>query len=241
MTSPGHDERRSHERAAPGGGDRFGGNPRRFVESPSSEERLEALLAERRRELEEHARRFDEAVSDVERREERVGDARTSVERVLRIGAADLEAREADLAELAHELGGREERLREDEARLARRRSDLGAVELKRAAIEQREEAVALREAELAAREEALTAHEISPTTARAEEPEPVDLLFVPGNSYRIVEVERLSARKGAALEVEDEELVVARIGRSPLPGDHRRCAYLVRGPRRDGHLDASS
>ena len=65
------------------------------------EERLEQLLAERRRELEEHAGRFESAVSDLGRREELVRDARTSVERALRVGSADLDAREADLADLA--------------------------------------------------------------------------------------------------------------------------------------------
>lgn len=235
MTSPGHDERAGHEPRGPAGRDRFGILGREAgAGSPTSEERLEALLAERRRELEEHARRFEQTVSDVERREELVSDARASVERVLRIGAADLEAREADLAELAHELGVREERLREDEARLARRRSELGAVELKRAAVEQREQAVALREAELAAREE----------TARsggADEPHSAELLFVPGPSYRLLESEHAEIRRGTALDLDGEEYVVAKVGPSPLPGDGRRCAYLVRGPRREPPSDGSS
>jgi hypothetical protein len=236
MTSPGHDERAGHERPGRAGRDQFGIVGREAVAGgPTSEERLEALLAERRRELEEHARRFEQTVTDVERREELVSDARTSVERVLRIGAADLEAREADLAELAHELGVREERLREEEARLARRRGELGAVELKRAAVEQREQAVALREAELTAREE----------TARSggaeEQTHPTELLFVPGVSYQLLESEHAAIRRGAALELDGEEYVVAKVGPSPLPGDGRRCAYLVRGPRREVPSDGSS
>ena len=64
MTSPGH-ERHESERSVPSEGDRLGvvaGDG-----SPTPEERLESLLAERRKELEEHAHRFEEAISSVER------------------------------------------------------------------------------------------------------------------------------------------------------------------------------
>lgn len=241
MTSPGHEERHHPDPAASrerdrleilAHGDRSGG------ESP--EERLEALLAARRRELEEHAKRFEETVSSVERREELVSDARASVERVLRLGAADLEAREAELAELAHGLDLRQQRLREEESRLARRRGELGAVELKRAAVEQREQAAAAREAELAAREEALDARERSPAAA-VESAESAGLLFLPGPSYRIVETVHANVERGARVDVEGESFVVARLGPSPLPGDGRRCAYLVRGPERDSPSGGST
>ncbi len=54
-----------------------------------------------------------------------------------------------------------------------------------------------------------------------------VGLLFVPGQAYRLVEVEPSALRRGATLELEDLTYVVARLGRAPLPGDSRRCAYL--------------
>lgn len=242
MTSPSREERTGEERRPadePGG---LGARARKLADRGSrSEERLEQLLAERRRELEEHARRFESAVSDVERREELVRDARTSVERVLRVGAADLEGREADLAELAHELAAREERLREDEGRLARRRSELGAVELKRAAVEQREQAVAAREAEVAARETEMARGEISRADAIEDTtPSPL-LLFVPGPAYRLAEIEHAGIGRGDPLELDGEEYVVGRVGSSPLPGDRRRCAYLVLGTRGPCPSDGSS
>jgi hypothetical protein len=199
------------------------------------------LLAERRRELEQHARRLEGTVSDVARREEVVRDARLSVERALRVGAADLEAREADLVELAHELDERETRIREEEAGLALRRSELGAVELKRAAVEQREQAVAAREAEASAREAELEEREAEPAAVADEEPAGSQLLFVPGSSYTLVESELPPLRRGDAVEHDDEEYVVGRIGPSPLPGDERRCAYLVLGPRRSPPPGGSS
>ena len=38
-----------------------------------------------------------------------------------------------------------------------------------------------------------------------------------------------------------DEEYVVGRVGSSPLPGDRRRCAYLVLGTRGPRPPDGSS
>jgi hypothetical protein len=241
MTSPGHDELREHDSHGRQGADRLDVVAGSAARGQTPEERLEALLAERRRELEKHARRFEETLSDVERREQLVGDARASVERVLRIGAADLEAREADVAELQRELELREEGLREEEARLARRRSDLGAVELKRAAVEQREQAVAAREAELGAWEEELAARDAAGMRQTGDQPEATSLVFVPGESYRLVEAEHQAVRRGDSLELDGEEYVVVRIGPSPLPDDDRRCAYLVRGPRRDSSSDGST
>jgi hypothetical protein len=243
MTSPGHYERRRDDRhASDEPAEPAAAAPRADRSGMSSEERLEALLAERRRELEEHARRLEDTMSDVERREEHVRDARTSVERVLRVGAADLEAREADLAELAHELQVREARMREEEAALAQRRSELGAVELKRAAVELREQAVATRESEVSAREAELEARE-SATSGEALEDEGPSalLLFVPGGAYRFAEIEHGALGRGETLALDGAEYLVARVGSSPLPGDGRRCAYLVLGPRRGTPSDGSS
>ena len=92
-------------------------------------------------ELDEHAARLHESIAELERREELLRDSRASVERMLRLGTSDLEAREAELSEFVRELTEREARLSEAEADVARRRQDLGAVELKRAAVERRERA----------------------------------------------------------------------------------------------------
>ena len=194
------------------------------------EERLSELVAHRRRELEGHAARVDELVTDIEHREELVRDSRASVERLLRVGTADLEGREADLVGLQQQLEEREARIAREEDELARRRGELGAVELKRAALEQREGALDAREARVVALEERLE----SPGPAHDERAEGAqDLVaFVPGERYRLVELSRTAPPPGGAIEVEGETFEIARHGPSPLPGDARRCVYLVRGRR---------
>lgn len=192
------------------------------------EDRIEELFAERRRELDERVERFEETVVDLVRREELMRDSRASVERMLRLGTTDLEARESDLTRLVRELAEREARLREEEDDLARRRSELGAVELKRAAVDQREAALALREARVAAIEE---------RTGNGDAESPPDvrphqlLAFVPGEAYSLVELTRPTPTPGERIEIEGEAYVVARVGRSPFPGDRRRCVYLVGSP----------
>ncbi|MEX0851514.1 MAG: hypothetical protein WD015_08405 [Gaiellaceae bacterium] len=193
---------------------------------PTPEERIEALLGERRRELETEAARFEESVRDLERREELLRDSRASLERLLRLGTSDLDSRESELAQLIHELTSREERVLEAEADLARRRGELGAVELKRAALERQEKALVDREEEIAGRESQLSG-------IPAVGAESVVLALAPGAKYRLVDIELTSLGHGDMLTIEGEEYDVARIGPSPLPGDSRRCAYLMRGMRR--------
>ena len=118
-------------------------------------------------------------------------------------------------------------------ADLARRRQELGAVELKRASVERRERALAARESELAEREERTT--ELAPVTP--PNAAPVELVFMPGERYQLVEIDAAPLMRGHIFDAEGSEYVVARIGRSPLPGDARRCAYLIRGR---GGLSAS-
>jgi hypothetical protein len=207
--------------------DRRGGLVRRVLSSgPNPEERLEELLAQRRLELDAHAEQLHASIAELERREELLRDSRASVERMLRLGTSDLEAREAELTGYLRELTEREKLVAESEEELGRRRQELGAVELKRAAVERRERAVEAREVELAEREA------VVPAVVAATNPEPVELAFVPGERYALVELEAVSLTPGLELDVAAETFVVARIGRSPLPGDSRRCAYLVRGVR---------
>jgi multidrug efflux pump subunit AcrA (membrane-fusion protein) len=224
MTSPGHHE---HEDA------RRGGLVRRVLHSgPSPEQQLEELIAQRRSELDAHAERLRESIAELERREELLRDSRASVERMLRLGTSDLEAREAELTKFLTSLTERESSLSEAEAALTRRRQELGAVELKRAAVEARERAVAVRESELAELESALEERAVdSPKDDLAPETEaPAELVFVPGARYRLVEIEAVHLTRGFAFDVDGVEYAVARVGTSPLPGDTRRCAYLVRG-----------
>jgi hypothetical protein len=210
--------------------------PRIPARGPTREERIEELLAERRRELEAQAARFEESVRDLERREELLRDSRASLERLLRLGTSELDSRESELAQLIRELTSREERLREEEANLARRRGELGAVELKRAALERLEKALADREEEIVAHEAQLGAR--APAVA-SDSPA---LALVPGSAYRLVEIEPAALVAGDELAIEGELYDVTRIGRSPLPGDSRRCAYLLRGaPPRGSPLHSES
>lgn len=212
-----------------------GGLVRRVLSPGSSpEERLEELLAQRRKELDEHAARLHESIAELERREELLRDSRASVERMLRMGTSELEAREAELTTFVSELTEREAELARSEEELARRRQELGAVELKRASVEGRERVVAAREEELAELEATLDerASELARSTL-VPAPAEVGVVFAPGARYRLVEIPETMLSTGGSYDLEGEAFVVARIGPSPLPGDARRCAYLVRGPRR--------
>jgi hypothetical protein len=200
---------------------------RAFGHEPSPEQELERVLSERSAELEDYAAQFEETALELGRREERLRDERASVERLVRTSTAELEAREKELVAFERELSEREKGLAVAESELARRRSDLGAVELKRAALEQRERALESRESSLEAQETRLADGTEAPSPGVASS---VELCFVPGVSYRLVEIAPTQLGPGRAVEIEGEKYLVARIGRSPLPGDARRCAYLARG-----------
>jgi hypothetical protein len=201
-----------------------------FTPRPTPEERLEELLAARRRELDEHAARFDASIADLERREELLRDSRAAVERMLRLGNSDLEARESELTDFLRDFTDREARLAEAEADLARRRSELGAVELMRAAVERRERDVTAREERVDERESQLEQRDAVRSAATSSEDRPIELAIVPGAEYRLLEIDRLALARGDALELDGVRYVVVRTGPSPLPVDSRRCAYLIRG-----------
>jgi hypothetical protein len=218
-----------------------GGLVRRVLSpGPSAEKRLEELLAQRRAELDEHAARLRESIAELEHREELLRDSRASVERMLRLGTSDLEAREAELTDFLAGLTERESALSAAEEDLARRRQELGAVELKRAAVERRERALEARAAELEQLETELE-ERAAAAPSLGTDPVVVELVFMPGERYRIVDVEPVELTRGYAFDVEGVEYAVARIARSPLPGDDRRCAYLVRGRDGLGESDGSS
>jgi hypothetical protein len=74
-----------------------------------------------------------------------------------------------------------------------------------------------------------------------SDEPQLVELAFVPGDRYRLVEIDSTPLTVGFSFEIDDVEFVVSRITRSPLPSDARRCAYLVRGTRGESEPGGSS
>ena len=233
MTNPERHDRAVERGSSPETADGLGGLVRRVLTpGPSPEERLEQLLAERRRELDEHAARFDASIADLERREELLRDSRASVERMLRLRTSDLEARETELTDFLRDFTERESRLADNEADLARRRGELGAVELRRAAVERREREVSAREARVTDVASPLHGIDTAMTPEQPGAAVSTQLAFVPGLDYRLVEIDHPGLFPGAAIELEGEEYLVARTGPSPLPGDRRRCAYLVRGVR---------
>jgi hypothetical protein len=225
---------------------------------PGLEERLARIVDAHRRDLAEQRARFERTLEDLERRERLLSDAKASVERLLRLGARDLDAREADVARLISEVTEREERLREEEEELARRRSETGAVELRRVLIDQREQALEQREQALEHRDQSLAATEATlaekeralaerewtlamqeeAATAPSDSGEPQEaqapsVAFFAGPTYRFVELADAPI-SGRTLVVKGEPFEILRIGPSPLPGDTRRCAYLLRRPGDD-------
>ena len=221
------------------------------------EDAIEALIVERGREIEQRTEQLQTTISDLERREEQTGQLRSAVEEMLRHGSAELDERHGELAALALELRARDKEVRTGERDLAVRKQELGAVELRRAAVERKEEAATDREgaleqiaAGLARRELRLEEAEEAEVAARREElPGAVvkvssrlrisagddaagpdvagHILYVPGDGYRIVARNGRVARVDAHVELEGQAFVVTRVGRSPLPGDGRLCAYL--------------
>ena len=221
------------------------------------EDAVEALIVERGREIEQRTEQLQTTISDLERREEQTGQLRSAVEDMLRHGSAELDERHAELAALALDLRTRAEKVRADERDIAVRKQELGAVELRRAAVERREKVATDREAALeqiaaglASRERNLAeAERTNVVTGREELPSPAPnlasvgpptegddsvgtddaghILYVPGDGYRIVECDGRVARVDARVAVGGREFVVTRVGRSPLPGDRRPCAYL--------------
>jgi chromosome segregation ATPase len=125
------------------------------------EEAVQALIAERGREIQARTEQLQATIADLERREEQTGRLRSAVEEMLRHGSAELDERHAELAALALELGARDEKLRAGERDLAVRKQELGAVELQRAAVERRDEAATEREATLARIAGELTSREL--------------------------------------------------------------------------------
>jgi hypothetical protein len=55
-----------------------------------------------------------------------------------------------------------------------------------------------------------------------------VTLAFLPGRRYELREIEPTEVVAGEALVLDGASYAVARVGPSPLPGDRRRCAYLL-------------
>lgn len=229
------------------------GRLRSLFAATDDETAMEALIAERGRELELRTEQLATTIADLERREERSREIRSAVEEMLRRGSAELDERHAELNLLARELAAREEALASSETALAERKRELGAVELRRAAVDRREEAIAEREAsleriagelqerelrfaEIEERERELSqeltrlAEQQDALTAGPEQPIASEhVLFLQGDRYRLVERDGPPPSVGDRIEIDGDAYRVGRIGASPLPADRRPCALVER------------
>ena len=211
--------------------------------SATDDDALEARIAEKGREIEEHADQLQATISDLERREARAAQLRTAVEEMLRQGSAELDERHAGLTQLSLDLAAREERIRADERDIAVRKQELGAVELRRAAVERREAVSSQREAELdriaadldERERELVNRQESAPgslvSLARVpESPSPFEgsvMLLGSPAGYRMIERLDVIGPVGATIDSDGISYSVVRVGRSPLVGDRRCWAYL--------------
>jgi chromosome segregation ATPase len=147
--------------------------------------------------------------------------ARQEIER-LEARRAELEPLEGRLAQANTDLDARKQTISDLTAEVAAAQA---ALEGARQAIERRESRTAALTAELEAVRAELAER---PEPPPVEEPPSAHVVFLQGAEGYVLEV-----RPGPAPEVGTEEeldgvhLRVARIGRSPLPADQRRCVFL--------------
>jgi chromosome segregation ATPase len=217
----------------------------------AAEERLRQLL-ERERDLTDRAARLDEREQELAARESDAAAVQAGVE----TAREELSGREAELASLREELAARAERAEAAAGQAADLRRELTAREASlaaraRALADTEEEARRLERlrVELAERETQLDEERRSLARSRDElagavatasaglgigerpsaeaaGPE-AHLLFVPsGGSYRLIDVDGPAPAPGDVVEADGVAYLITRVGRSPLPGDARRCAY---------------
>ncbi len=204
-------------------------------------ERREAAVAEREETLERIAAELSDRERSLADAERRIAEL-VAREAELDSRAAELDRREARLQSLAAENESARRTLTAAEAAVSRRETLVGDLEVLRRELDLEAEGLARRSAEVVEERTALESGrgELARAVAAvssglglgASVPAPSDpgtsyLLFVPGERYRLEEA------AGPAPEVSDEVVLggvryrVARVGRSPLPDDARRCAYV--------------
>jgi hypothetical protein len=207
---------------------------RREEETRELRTSIEAMLREGAEELDERHAQLTALSTETIRREAELEEIEQALEeRRQELGAVELrraavERRETGLAtrqgeldrirdELAARVADAEERATE----LERRRLDAEhrSAELAELASALEAQARALAEVEQAASE--------PPGGAARPYDESAHVLVVPGAAYRLVYREGPPPASGDRLTIDDASYRVTRVGRSPLPGDRRGCAFL--------------
>ncbi len=162
--------------------------------------RISAELTSREDQLAEAERRVGELDAEIGSRQRALAASQASVlERERRLGD-----QEAELARLTAELADRERLLEVEKASVFSGREELSRAVASVSSglrLPARGGAVAL----------VASAH----------------ILYVMRDGYGIVEREGRAPDIDALVEIDGREFVVTRVGRSPLPGDDRACAYL--------------
>jgi chromosome segregation ATPase len=149
--------------------------------------------------------------------------------------AGEAEARaavEAQLASLGSNAEALDQRLREESASHVATRRELGRVEAELASLQPLTDKLAATETELAACAKLL--EEVSAGLDAAKERAERDydsdrhvVLMPLEGVYALAERPGPTPEVGTYEDVDGARFLVARIGRSPLPADKRRCAYL--------------
>ena len=212
---------------------------------------LRRAATERR---EEAAHEREEALQriaiELNEREHRVLDAESKLEEIL-ARETELDTRGAELARLASE---HEEALRV----LSDRRAALEEAERRIGDLRKREEELNRILARLDARERELEDEQnmlkanrkeleravaaaasglgLAAFDAAAPALPSTHLRLVSDGGYRFIEADGLVPAAGSVVEIEGTPFSVVRAGRSPLPGDARLCAYLLRTGSPEGN-----
>ena len=205
---------------------------------PSPEIRVAVLSSESRDRLERQdadgAERRREADSIAPPAEREATDPSPTSDETIEYLLAQIEERDARLAELAPRLEEQWAKLAAAEAMLEERDRELAELKpadesrqdtIKRLLVQLEEREARLAEVALEAKGEAMH--------VEAQETAVSHLLFVPTASrYLLVEQEGAPPLVGTELELAgicEDRLVVSKLTRSPLPLDRRPCAYLQR------------
>lgn len=185
-----------------------------------------AIVAARARELAAAAERVSAEAASLSAREHGIDEREVRLEERRAAGARELDERTEALTALGRDLAARERRAAALEGRLAAREQELREREARALAAEA---AARRREDELRAAEHRLAARADERSTSASPPPASACVLFVPSASgYRLVPLERPPPQLGEQIDLAGETFVVLRVGRSPLPGDGRPCAFLA-------------
>jgi DNA repair exonuclease SbcCD ATPase subunit len=208
---------------------------RREEETRALRGEIEAMLRDGAEELDQRHAQLSALSTETIRREAELEKVEQALEeRRQELGAVELrraavERREATLSSQQGEL----ERIRDElAARVADAEERVSDLDQRRADVEQRSAELAARAVEL----DAMAAEfaELERIAAEREQEQAgvsyddtAHVLLVPGSTYRLVHRDGSPPTSGDRLLVDERAYLVTRVGRSPLPGDHRGCAFL--------------